>query len=383
VLGLARYGAASSQRLALAELEAMLASHDPLMRAQAARLIGALGLEAYEERLFSLLKDEHLEVERSAISAAGALRSPALLPRLLGKLTNSVTAAAAAEAVAGYGEKALATLSTCLADREQGENTRAWVPAILQRIGGPAAAEVLLDHLGEPDHGVRLAVYKALVRLQGHLDLALPGNPLRQALVAETAAIYALHVLRHDLKEATPLLDGALETRLEAGLERVFLLLELRHPGELGKAYRALQDEDAGGRALAVELLDTLLDMEIKVMLLPLFEATAQAILEVAHARFGLAAQPYERRLEELARGADPWLRACAVFEIGASGRSRLSDLVLATLDSQDSLLRETALHACRSLVEPRHFQEVLRSRAATDPSPVIRAYGRAMLKST
>ena len=381
VLGLATYGDAESRRLAILELETMLVSHDPSIRSEAVHLIGALKLKTYETRLFFLFKDENLEVQRGAIRAAGALQSYELLPTLLDRLTNTIIASDTIEAIASYGAPALPVLNAVLANREGDGNVRARVPAILQRIGSLAAADILLSHLAEPDGSVRLAIYKALVRLQGHLDFAPPIAPFQEVLSTEIASAYALHAIRHDLKHPTPLLNDALKTHLEAGLERIFLLLELRYPGELGRAYWAIKADDADGNALAIELLDTLLDREIKATLLPLFEASAQGILEIAYSRFGLTPQPYEQRIEELATGADLWLQACAVFEIGALGKSKLNHVALAALNSQNPLLRETALASCRSLLEPRHFQEVLRFHATADPSPKVSTYAKMLLE--
>jgi hypothetical protein len=43
---------------------------------------------------------------------------------------------------------------------------------------------------------------------------------------------------------------------------------------------------------------------------------------------------------------------------------------------------QETALHACRSLLEPGELTQLLEDHAANDPSPMVSVYARMLLES-
>jgi hypothetical protein len=209
----------------------------------------------------------------------------------------------------------------------------------------------LLAQLHDPDGAVRLAVCRSLAQL----DMPMPSRDaaVKEALFAELRGAYGLQVLRLDVR-STALLEEALEMRFDEAIERIFLLLALRYRDrELKRARDVLQMDDAGMRAMAVELLDNLLERDLKALILPLLEAPVEQATALAQSHFNVASHPLKARLEELAAGSDTWLRACALYEIGALWRLDLVGPVLTALLSDEPLLRETALHSCRSLLEP------------------------------
>jgi hypothetical protein len=198
---------------------------------------------------------------------------------------------------------------------------------------------------------------------------------------------YALIVLREDLgKEGLDsLLADAIRARLDRSLDRAFHLLNLLYPNyhrQIQRVRQALEAEPGHTRALAVELLDNLAEQQVKDLLLPLVEAPVERVLEIARKRFNIERHSLSDRLGELAEGPDLWLRTCAVFRIGALKRSELSKPVLAALASQDTLLRETALAASRTLFDSQRYAELLQTHAADDRFPVVRRYAQSLISN-
>jgi hypothetical protein len=86
-------------------------------------------------------------------------------------------------------------------------------------------------------------------------------------------------------------------------------------------------------------------------------------------------------RLGELACYPDPWLRSCAIFEIGQLGATELVEPVVAALHSDHMLVSETALAACRSLLETGRLNHILKEQAAQQQFPQLRRYAQALLQ--
>ncbi len=383
VLGLLRHGDQAG-RLALQE---MLKSGDPTLRQAGARVIGLTPTAELHAWLIPLFDDADLGVRLSAIRAAQGLNSRDLLPPLLRLLSDQRTAAAAADALAAYTIHIEPELGAALED----PRLREYIPPILQRLRTRQAAEVLLAHFHSPDDELRGKIFEALARLQAEgVEVNLATARLREALIGELRRSYQWIIVREDLREEglDALLADALQARLGRALDRAFFLLNLLAPAHTRQVQRVRQIlETAPGsqRALAVELLDTLgvADRQVKELLLPLIEAPVERLLEIARAHFGLERRSMPDRLRELAQGPDDWLRICAIHRIGVLQRAELSENVLATLDTDDALLRETALAAARSFLDPQRYAEALQAHAADHRFPVVQRYAQAQLQIT
>jgi hypothetical protein len=142
-----------------------------------------------------------------------------------------------------------------------------------------------------------------------------------------------------------------------------------------------LKTKDNLKRANAIELLDNLVVREIKTLLLPLIEGTPDQVLQIARQRFQISSLAGAARLDELGGYADPWLSSCAIFEIGQRGLTDLAEPVIAALNSEHALVCETALVACRRLLEADRFNQLLKSQTAILAFPQVRQYAQALLQ--
>jgi HEAT repeat protein len=258
----------------------------------------------------------------------------------------------------------------------------------LQRLGSTEAAAILLNHLKESDRLVRGAIFAALTRLRdAGVAFEVKKDLIDEALLLEFGYYYEVYSWRVEVNsndnQQQSLLDEALTVRLNERLDRIFFLLELLHSVQTMDAVRrVLKTKDGPQRANAIELLDNLVGRETKTLLLPLIEAPPEQVLGIARQRFQISSLSKGERLGELAGYPDAWLSSCALFEIGRLGSANLSEPVLAALNSEHELVRETALVACRHLLAADHFRQILKAQVATSEFLRVRQYAQALLQA-
>ncbi|MDQ4077816.1 MAG: HEAT repeat domain-containing protein [Chloroflexota bacterium] len=382
VVALIRYGGIDGVLHAAPVLKALLESPEPAAREAGARVLADLEIATFYAPLIPLLDDPDIGVRASAIRAAGVLRRRELLPHLLHNLEDKAVASTAADALAYYGEIGLPLLDARLADAAEKRDIRIWVPRILWRIGTLSAAEVLVAHLREADDAVRLEVYRALARLPASERVSVQTGVLQEALLAELREYYIWYVTREDINaegEAV-LLDDAFRARMKQALDRIIYLFGIYYPEQRVERERlALHADSPNARAMAIELLDNLAYGEVKMLLLPLLEAPPETVLALAEKHFDLTRQPTSTRLAALAQDNDPWLRACAIYQIGVREQHDLYWMVSEALAAEDPLVRETALAVSRKLVDRQRWDEVLHAQGDA-PFPSVRHYAQAYL---
>lgn len=356
VVSLIRYGGLDGILPAVEQLKMMLIAEAPQIRLEAARALGELQIHTFYQPLIPLLADPQPDVQLEAIRAAGTVRGEPLAPLLISKLGHPATCQAAVEALAHFGRAIEPLLAQSLANPDLDQAIRLQLPRILRRLASSSAAAILLNHFEESDRVVRGAIFVALTRLRdAGVQFEIERGRIFEALLLEFNYYYQVYVWHADLngsgRPPESLLDEALTVRLNERLNRIFFLLELLYSIETIDTIRAvLQARDSSQRANAIELLDNLIDREIKNLLLPLIESPVAQVSNLAQQRFGVACLPRIERLGYLAGYPDPWLRSCALFEIGQLGLTELSDSVLTALTDEEELVRETAQVANQQL---------------------------------
>lgn len=300
-------------------------------RVLAAKTIAVVGDQG-TEALHLLLNDEDPRVAAAACPAAGQLRNRAYILSLAKHLASPRVRGDAILALAGYGPGIAGTLGDMLHDEKLPLPVRANIPRVLRNIPHQRSVDVLMTVHTHPELPVRRAALKALNSLRE----TAPGLDYTDALITqhiltEAQHYYELHATlaafrkhREEPRGAVSLLVRTLEERSRQTLERVFRLLGLRYPTrEMYWTYLALTGQDKDKRAAAVELLDNVLDQDLKRVLLPMLE-TPERMLERGTALFGIEMEDEETVLRGLVRSQDGWVVACAM---AAAAELKLRDL--------------------------------------------------------
>ncbi|MEM6429504.1 MAG: Npt1/Npt2 family nucleotide transporter [Deinococcota bacterium] len=385
MVGLIRYGGLDGILQAATDLKDMLASPEAAMRQEAANVLGRLRVQTFYEPLIRFFDDPDLEVRRSAIRAAGDLASLELLPYVLDQLQHDASAGLAAEALVKYGEVVVPQLRDTLLDSDNDPNLRARIPAILQQLGSAHTAGILLEALEDQNSDVRYAVLQALDRLHAmEIDFVIDDEVFDEAIFVEMREAYRHYVMRVDLgpEGSNDLLVDALESYQTKALERLFFLLDMKYPEFKLEPVRHSIESNSADKAIAIELLDNVLDRDDRDALLPLLEAPEDQVLEAARKRFEITSEPYEKHLLRLSSQQDKWLRSCAILQLGELGRAELRQPVVDALQADDPVLRETAILALKQLIPPQLYRRALRQQIANTDFPTVGRYAQAQLEA-
>jgi ATP:ADP antiporter, AAA family len=319
-------------------------------RLEAARLAQRLPLP-FVDGLRALLADPNPEVARAAVRAAVRHGSPLFIDALISRLGDPGVRDEIGEALAAGGDAALTALVRSFGEPATPPEVRDALPGVLERFASPEAAALLADHLLEADGTLRLRILVALGRMRDRIPtLPIDRRSLEAALGAEILGHYRSYQIlgAFGTKDELPVADG-LRTAMTEELERIFRLLDLlQTSGDIRSTWAALRSRDPVLRDQALDLLDHVLPSGMRSLLVPLIdpEVDESVRARLAERHGGPPIDSPAEAVRALASTADPWLRACAAYAIGALGLRELTGLLASWRDDPDPLLRETVRQA-------------------------------------
>ncbi len=350
VLGLIKHMGLDGFLHAGEHLKAMLTSDDVAARREAARVLGELHVPSFYHPLITLLEDDSTDVQVAAIRAAAEIRAPELIPHLTPRLAHPITQWYATQALSSCIGRHLERLESLLDHSAGSTEVRRQLVYLLRFHPSPRSVKLLCVEVSSQDERLRAMAYGSLMVLQAH-GIPMQTSPLREALQRELHRAHELHMVRRDLQGVDLLLDEALQERIDQAKTRILMLLDLLYPEVSYEWMRdALENGEGRDNATAVELLENLLEWELRNQLLPLFQPERDELPEVAETILRITQQAPEDRLRELARNEDGWLRGCAVRVMGDRKMIALIDVVREMVDDDHRLVRESAVVALAQL---------------------------------
>jgi HEAT repeat protein len=351
MVGLLRSGGIEAVLEAGQKLLVMANSATPSERSLAAQILGEVCVTNFYQPLIPLLQDEDLEVQRSALVAAGQLHNPKLWPLVLETLDSPKLRSVAITALIEGGESVIPELSIAFEQPENSPEKQSNLVKIACRIGCEQAITWLNSQFAHPNNDIRTQVLSALNRCGFE---AQPEEVTQiQIQIKEEAALSAetLAILR-DIgdEEPTALLQQALLEGLDLSRDRTLCLLSFIYDhdtiNQVRDNLRLSSDEN---KAYAIEVLDVLLSPEIKRMVTPvLSDLSSNKKLEQLGAIFPHAPKDPMERLREIITNThnqfSPWMRVCALYTTERRPARGLIDAVEIALTAPEALVRETAL---------------------------------------
>jgi AAA family ATP:ADP antiporter len=365
---LASPGASQNLDAARALIETMAAAagrEGARERVEAARLI-ALVPDAFLDVLIRLIRDEDESVARAAVRSAKAIAHEDLIPALVDVLGRDELTDEVAGALARQGQGIVPEIERRLRDNELPLDIRRELPAVLVRIGTAEAEQALIGSLLQADVTLRHRVIASLNKLRTiHPEVTLDPATINLLLAAEIAGHYrsyqVLGPLKDRLKADDPVLQ-AMDHAMEQELDRIFRLmgLLLPHVG-LHDAYVGLRSKDDLVRANSLELLDNVLEPELRQLLVPLLDsqvAVAERI-QLANRLVGAPLDSAEQAVATLLGSEDPWLRSSAIYAVGALQLHELKDELVRFDSDPDPVLRQSIKAARRRLAGEKEVPTV------------------------
>ncbi|HEY7500081.1 MAG TPA: Npt1/Npt2 family nucleotide transporter [Vicinamibacterales bacterium] len=325
-------------------------------RAEAARLI-ALVPDAFLDLLDSLIRDENETVARAAIASAGAIARDELIEPLMAVLARDALTEDAATALARFGNAIIPDIEHALRDETMSLDTRRELPSVLVRLGTIEAEQALIGSLLQADVTLRHRVIASLNKLRVvHPEVALDPATINLLLAAEIAGHYRSYQVLGPLKARLKDEDGvlqAMEHAMEQELDRIFRLMALLLPHVgLHDAYVGLRSSDELVRANSLELLDNVLEPELRQLLVPLLDAqvTTAERIDLANRLVGAPLDSAEQSVATLLSSEDPWLRSSAIYAVGALQLHELKDELARFERDADPMIRQSLRSARRRL---------------------------------
>lgn len=380
-----RWAGSAAAPLLNSELEA-LAQGDATLRTAAVQVLASSGERGSIDLWRRLFRDPDPRVQVAAVRAAGRVLLPALVPLLVDKLRSPGTAAAAAPALAGYGDEVVPQLVAVLKDPRGEAPWRQEVVRVLRLIPTATSLDALLPTLGDEDEDVAGEGLRAVYRLVR--DEGLPINPKRigrieRACRREAAQFHQRLAALEDLDGAAgaDLLRQALEERLDKSVERALLSLAILQPSwDFPSVAFGLRSKNSRGRILSRELLFNTLAGDLAPCVLAMVSDLPRTeVLRVGNAYFHLDRGTPTQVLKRLVFDRNDWIKTTAIALIGELGWKKLVPEVEAALGDQAFVVRETALLVLTRLLDKARLRPLAEAMLA-DVDPRIAARARSIL---
>lgn len=358
-------------RQLLATMVTELGPQGARSRAEAARLLGMLP-DDFGPMLPQLLADSDDEVVREAICSVGKLRKRRLVRDLLDRLSDQRFVPDVINALARFGDAVVGNVRDHMSDPDVPITVRREIPALLGSIGTQSASYALMEHILDPDPGLRLRVLLALAGLhRGHPELRCDVQLLETVLAAEILGHYRSYQI---LGKLDTLAAGdeqqvaqALAESMKQEVERIFRLLQLIYQSyDFESAYIGLHSKNMTLHDNALEFLDTVLQSPLRDMLVPLLDRKVSVTERgsIADRWMPVKIDNAEQAAATLVTCDDPWLRSCGAYAIGALGLKALLHELNRCAADPDPSVRETARQAKLRL------QETQAASSAANASP-------------
>jgi ATP/ADP translocase/HEAT repeat protein len=264
-------------------------------RMEAARLIGQMepSTDVFHS-LESLLRDPSPDVLDYALGSAAVHLRKEYVPLILPLLGNPMNRQAAQDVLEAYGPRIEDVLRKHLQDAGERLEVRQAIPEVLARFGTQRAADVLTGELGRGEEELEQELIDALYKIRSNQPkVRFKPAKIRAAILSLIKKNYEALLAEGDSRP--PGGDGSvsgpnMKAVLDLRTKRIFDLLALIHPPEdIVKAYQNILQGSKKSVDYSLELLDNILDRDLKTYLSPFIE--------------DLPPDERIRRLKKLARG--------------------------------------------------------------------------------
>ncbi len=247
-------------------------------RMEAARLIGEM--EPSPDVLNSLeilLRDPSPDVINYALGSAAVHLRKEHVPLIIPLLGNPMNRQVAQDALEAQGPRIEDVLRKHLQDAGERPGVRQAIPEVLARFGTQRAADVLSAELGRGEEELEQELIDALYKIRSSQPkVRFKPAKIRAAILSLIKKNYEALLAEGEGRpggESRPSPGPNMKAVLDLRTKRIFDLLALIHPPEdIVKAYQNILQGSKKSGDYSLELLDNILDRDLKTYLSPLIE---------------------------------------------------------------------------------------------------------------
>lgn len=340
-------------------VEQMMRENSPqrkLARLGAVRALGVLdnNYTFRNELLMELFIDTDINVVREAMLSAGKTKCADFVLLLVVRLDDPATRVTARDALVLYGPIVIEPLISMIANKQLPISIRRQIPKVISMVPYQESADALMNHLNHDEIDIRHKMIVAMSDINKSFSgIKFNTKLVEEYITKEIQGYYCLSIILQSQNDTiSGLLRQALQERLVIIKEMIFLLLELIYPAEsIYNAYRGLINHNTQIQANALELLDNILNNNIKQMLFPIFDSGSSAVfMRTASSLWNVQIMTEETAIPTLINGRDDWLKACAIYTVGEKGITDLYEHIKEACNSSNPIIHESAILALRKL---------------------------------
>ena len=357
VIALIKYAGVAGAMTAGAYLKAFSESDDDAKRASAAYILGELGQKNMDQQLFVFLNDPSPNVRRVAVKAASKINSNVFIPKLFYMLLDKNVSFDAAKVLAKLGNRILAPAADILSNRLESYRLQSEVAKMLGDIYTQESFMLLASSLETESDEMRNIVLNSMKKLLSKIEnVPLDKNGLKKLLLKEIYHYFqTLYIsVQIQKKFETDCLYDVTETKLNNCFQRIFSILSLMFGNSLfDSIYFNLTRKFVSQtqRANALEIVDTIVDKEIRPIIVPLIESrNEEERLNLGFTFFHIKQMNPDDIIETFVTDDSEWVRAVTVYAIACEHLTEFYGKLQMFLYDPSSLVREAALYAMNSL---------------------------------
>jgi hypothetical protein len=144
---------------------------------------------------------------------------------------------------------------------------------------------------------------------------------------------------------------------MQQEVDRIFRLIALLiRDADIYTAYLGIESGNRTVRSNALEFLDTILQPQLRGLLLPIIDPSVSVAerVRLANSFVGAPMGTREEAVLALLHSDDPWIRSCGAYAVGTLGLRELEPELDRWEETDDLLLRQTVRTAKRALAEAK-----------------------------
>ena len=331
-------------------LENIVNSHTLTDRILAAEIIGNSGNQDYSDYLLQLSRDFEPEVKLASVKAMARLAYPGHSYVLIGYLTTPVYYPYAFEALVKIGDPAIPFMEESFLLPDADNKLLLRIVRIYGKIGSITAMDSLLSKIENQNRSIGR---QALLALREAKFQSSPANINRilndiVRLINVMSWNFGAYASIRNYSEFV-MLKKALESEINDNYENLYHLLALAYnPTSIGNIKNMLYEGSDSDISFAIELLDQIVNEEIKQVFFPVVENIP------VHDRFKqlqyffqtVKDTPENLILEIITRDFNQislYVKACALYSLRKIKKAEIGQEVIACVFHPNQLIRETA----------------------------------------
>ncbi|MFU8813137.1 MAG: Npt1/Npt2 family nucleotide transporter [Balneolaceae bacterium] len=320
-----------------------------LSRAQIAQVLQYHKPEKARRYLPVLLNDPSPAVRKEAIKSMGIVKDEAFIPLLIQHIDDPDSSLEVREAITGYNEEYISLIASYYYSGDFNRRLCNLFPIVIAEFNKQESVDALLEMLGdEVQSEPRKNIIRGLNALRQNGEFDFPAETVKKELNNEFKHYLNLYAICAAVKGRahSPIIEKALREKLDKLQENIFRLLGLLYnQKDMHSVYLGLHSQIEENRSKALELLDNLIEDDLRTPLFAIIDPVSEThTLQIAADKYDLSVRNWTEGLRTIMIHEDEWLRTCALYSVDANGDSDAKELLEIGKKDSSSMVKETAM---------------------------------------